>query len=161
MEYVLASDEMTTELIADGCHLAPDLLRFALRMMGVERVALVSDSSRAMDTPVGEYYFGPTDGGERFYHDGAVGVTLDRKGLASSAKGLDFMVRQMHDLAGTDWSAAVRMASLTPATIIGVDQQLGSLEVGKQADIVLFDADVQIRRVFLEGIEADLSLSVQ
>lgn len=161
MEYVLASDEMTTELIADGCHLASDLLRFALRMMGVERVALVSDSSRAMDMPAGEYLFGPTDGGERFYHDGAVGLTLDGNGLASSAKGLDFMVRQMHDHAKTDWATAVRMASLTPATIIGINQKLGSLEVGKQADIILFDAGVRIRRVFLDGIEADLKLPTE
>jgi N-acetylglucosamine-6-phosphate deacetylase len=93
MEFVLANDVMTTELIADGRHLSPELLRFTLKMLGVERVALVTDCSRALDMPPGEYLFGPADGGgEVFHNDGSVGLAADGKSLASSVRGMDFMV---------------------------------------------------------------------
>lgn len=155
LEYVLASDEMTTELIADGRHLSPELLRFPLRMLGVDRVALVTDCSRALDMPPGEYLFGPNDGGgEVFYSDGSVGLTLDRSGLASSVRGMDFMIRQMVTAAGVALHTAVRMASLTPAKILGLDRELGSLEPGKLADLVLLDDDLRVRRVWVGGVEA-------
>lgn len=155
-EFALASDDVTTELIADGRHLSPDLMRFALRMMGVDRVALVSDASRAVDVPVGNYTFGPLDIGTPFYNDGEVGLTPDRKGLASSVRGQDFMVRQMVKGAGIDVATAVRMATLTPAKILGLQADLGSVEPGKRADLILLDDDLRVQRVFLDGVEARL-----
>ena len=151
MEFVLATEAVTTEVIADGRHLAPDLLRFALAMKGADRLALVTDCSRALDMPPGEYTFGPVDGGETFYSDGTVGLTVDRKGLASSVRGMDFMVRHLHQSAGVDLPTAVRMASLTPAKILGLDDTVGSLAVGKKADVVLLDNDLRVREVFFEG----------
>jgi N-acetylglucosamine-6-phosphate deacetylase len=150
-EFVLATPEMTTEVIADGRHLAPELLAFTLKMKGADKVALVTDSSRAMDMPPGEYLFGPRDGGEPFYHDGEVGLTLDGNGLASGARGLDHMVRHMHTAVGVDLPTAVRMASLTPARILGADREVGSLEVGKRADVVLLDGDLSVREVLVDG----------
>ncbi|QOV88262.1 N-acetylglucosamine-6-phosphate deacetylase [Humisphaera borealis] len=155
LEYVLASDDMTTELIADGRHLSPELLRFPLKMLGVERVALVTDCSRALDMPPGNYVFGPTDGGgEDFYSDGSVGVTLDRKGLASSVRGMDFMIRQMVREAGIDLPVAVQMASLTPARILGLEGDIGSLAPGKFADLVMLDSELNVQRVWVQGVEA-------
>jgi len=153
-EFVLATAEMTTEMIADGRHLAPELLSFTLKMKGAQKVALVTDSSRAMDMPPGDYLFGPSDGGEPFYHDGEVGLTLDRSGLASGARGMDHMVRHMHQKIGVDLSTAVRMASLTPATILGLEKEIGSIEVGKAADLVLLDAELQVRGVYVNGCQA-------
>jgi N-acetylglucosamine-6-phosphate deacetylase len=150
-EFVLATPEMTTEVIADGRHLAPDLLAFTLKMKGADNVALVTDSSRAMDMPPGEYLFGPLDGGEPFYHDGEVGLTLDGNGLASGARGMDHMVRHMHRVVGIDLPTAVRMASLTPARILGMERDVGSLEVGKRADVVLLDKGLAVRRVLVDG----------
>ena len=155
LEYVLASDDMTTELIADGRHLSPELLRFPLKMLGAQRVALVTDCSRALDMPPDTYIFGPNDGGgEAFYSDGAVGLTLDRKGLASSVRGMDFMIRQMVQGAGVDLETAVRMASLTPAKVLGVEADIGSLTPGKFADLVMLDADLSVQRVWVDGVEA-------
>lgn len=151
MEFVLAHRDVTTEVIADGRHLAPELLRFALTMKGVDHVALVTDCSRALDEPAGEYRFGPADGGEPFYSDGAVGLTTDRTSLASSVRGMDFMVRHMHQVVGVDLPTAVRMASLTPAKIVGLDGEIGSLEVGKRAEIVLLDAGLRVAAVFVDG----------
>jgi N-acetylglucosamine-6-phosphate deacetylase len=153
LEFTLASDEMTTELIADGRHLSPELMRFALRMMGVDRVALVSDASRAVDVPVGDYTFGPRDGGTPFYNDGEVGLAPDRSGLASSVRGQDFMVRHMVKGAAVDVATAVRMASLTPAKVLGLDADLGSIAVGKRGDFLLLDDDLRVGRVFVEGKE--------
>ncbi|MDB5296573.1 MAG: nagA 3 [Phycisphaerales bacterium] len=158
MEFVLATDTMTTELIADGRHLSPDLLRFTLKMLGVERVALVTDCSRALDMPPGEYLFGPADGGgEVFYNDGSVGLARDGTGLASSVRGMDFMVGHMVHATGVDVPTAVRMASLTPATVLGLDREIGSLEPGKWADLVLLDEAMAVRRVWVDGREATLA----
>lgn len=156
-EFVLATDDMTTEVIADGRHLAPDLLRFVVRAKGVERTALVTDCSRALDQPAGEYTFGPLDGGERFFSDGGVGLMPDSTDLASSVRGMDFMVRHMHQVVGLDLPAAIRMASLTPAAILGVDRDVGSLEAGKRADLLLLDQDLAVRKVFVGGEEVRLA----
>jgi N-acetylglucosamine-6-phosphate deacetylase len=151
MEFVLATADMTTELIADGRHLAPELLRFVLAMKGPDRTALVTDCMRALDLPPGDYVFGPTDGGETVYSDGSVGLMPDRTGLASSVRGMDFMVRHVHQAAGIDLPTAVRMASLTPAKILGLDGEIGSLEAGKRADILLLDKDLQVNAVWVGG----------
>ncbi len=150
-EFVLGTDLMTTEVIADGCHLAPELLRFVVRMLGPDRTALVTDSNRALDMPPGEYVFGPIDGGVTIVSDGEVGWTADRSALASSVRGMDFMVRHMHQVVGIDLPTAIRMATLTPARILGLDHELGSLTVGKRADLLLLDQDLCVRRVWLGG----------
>ena len=150
-EFVLATEQMTTEVIADGCHLAPELLRFVVRMLGPERTALVTDCNRALDMPPGEYVFGPNDGGVTIVSDGEVGWTADRSALASSVRGMDFMVRQMHQVVGFDLPTAVRMATLTPAWILGLEGEIGSIEVGKRADLVLLDQNLTVQRVWRGG----------
>jgi N-acetylglucosamine-6-phosphate deacetylase len=151
MEFVLATPDMTTEVIADGRHLAPELLRFVLQMKGPDRTALVTDCMRALDLPPGEYLFGPADGGEAVYSDGTVGLMPDRQSLASSVRGMDFMVRHMHQSVGVDLPTAVRMASLTPAKILGLDADIGSLEPGKRADLLLLDDKLNIAAVYVGG----------
>jgi N-acetylglucosamine-6-phosphate deacetylase len=151
LEFVLATADMTTEVIADGRHLSPELLRFVATVKGADRTALVTDCSRALDQPRGMYTFGPLDGGEPFYSDGAVGLLPDSPNLASSVRGMDFMVRHMHQQVGLDLPTAVRMATLTPATIIGLQGELGSLAVGKRADLLFLDAGLEVKRVFVEG----------
>jgi N-acetylglucosamine-6-phosphate deacetylase len=151
LEFVLDTADMTTEVIADGRHLSPELLRFVVKWKGAEKTALVTDCSRALDQPPGTYVFGPADSGETFWSDGAVGLLPDSPNLASSVRGMDFMVRHMHQTVGLSLPAAVRMATLTPATILGLDGEIGSLEAGKRADLVVLDADLAVRRVFVGG----------
>lgn len=150
-EFVLGTDQMTTEVIADGCHLAPELLRFVVRMLGVDRTALVTDSNRALDMPPGEYIFGPQEGGVPIVSDGNVGWTADRSALASSVRGMDFMVRHMCQVIGLNLPAAVRMASLTPARILGLDNDIGSIAVGKRADLLLLDQTLRVAGVWCRG----------
>jgi N-acetylglucosamine-6-phosphate deacetylase len=108
-----------------------------------------------MDMPPGDYTFGPNDGGEPFHHDGDVGLTMDRNGLASGAKGMDHMLRHIHQTIGLDLPTATRMATLTPATILGLEKDIGSLEIGKRADFVLLTPDLQVRQVLVDGHPLD------
>jgi len=151
MEFVLDTADMTTEVIADGRHLSPELLRFVVKWKGADKTALVTDCSRALDQPPGLYIFGPLDGGEPFYSDGGVGLLPNSDNLASSVRGMDFMVRHMHQTVGIDLPTAVRMATLTPATILGMDREIGSLSAGKRADLLVLDADLAVRRVYIAG----------
>ena len=158
MEFVLATRDMSTEVIADGRHLAPELLRFVLAMKGVDCTALVTDCMRALDMPPGEYTFGPTGGGEPIYSDGAVGLMPDKQGLASSVRGMYFMVRNMHQVSGVDLPTALRMASLTPAKILGLDQTIGSLETGKRADLLLLDHELRIAAAWVGGAPCTITV---
>src|SRR5205085_483126 len=86
MEATLYFDELTTEVIADGKHLSPELLRLAYKVKGPDRLALVTDAMRAVDRPDGEYWFGAEGSGERVRKLDGVGVTLDGAALASGAR---------------------------------------------------------------------------
>jgi N-acetylglucosamine-6-phosphate deacetylase len=151
-QFVLAQPEMSTELIADNCHLAPELLEFAWRMKGPRRLLLVTDANRAVDMPPGRYRFGPQENGEWFESDGRVGFQPDGGGLASSVVGLDTMVRNMATLTAAGIVHAVRMASLTPAERIGLASEIGSLEPGKHADVLVLDAALQVKSVYIRGV---------
>jgi N-acetylglucosamine-6-phosphate deacetylase len=149
-QFVLARPEMSTEVIADGCHLAPELLAFAYAMKGARRLLLVTDANRALDRPPGRYRFGPQEDGEWFESDGRVGF-VPGGGLASAVVGMDTMVRNMHRLAGVEIVDAVRMGSLTPAERTGIDGETGSLAPGKRADLLVLGRELTVRQVFAGG----------
>lgn len=151
-QFVLGQPEMSTEVIADGCHLAPELLDFAYRMKGAKRLLLVTDANRALDMPPGRYRFGPQEDGEWFESDGRVGF-VPGGGLASSVVGMDAMVRNMHTLTSAGVVNAVRMGSLTPAERVGMEQQIGSLQPGRHADVLVLDRDLHVKRVYIGGAE--------
>ncbi len=151
-EFVLANADMSTEVIADGCHLAPELLEFAFRMKGAARLLLVTDCNRALDLPPGRYRFGPESGGSWFESDGKVGWAPNGS-LASSIMGMDHMVRHFFKNTSATLPEAVRMASLTPAERTGIARETGSLEPGKQADVLVLGKRLDVRRVFVGGRE--------
>ena len=153
-EFVLMHGEMSTEVIADGCHLAPELLRFALAMKGPERLCLVTDANRALDMPPGEYRFGSAEDGPIFHSDGRVG-RMASGDLASSVVALDTMVRTMARATRAPLPDVIRMASLTPAERSGVARRVGSLETGKLADVLVLDRKFAVKRVFVGGQEFD------
>ena len=156
LEATLYYDELTTEVIADGKHLDAGLLLLALKIKGPDRLALVTDTSRALDMPDGEYLIGPLNGGEPLLKRDDVGMTLDGKALASSCMGMDHMVRTFQKMTGRPLWEVIRMASLTPARIAGRDRDIGSLAVGKLADVLILSSDLAVERVFVEGKELSL-----
>lgn len=158
LEFVLGTQDMSTEVIADGCHLAPELLDFAFRMKGADRLCLVTDCNRALDMPPGTYRFGSHEDGSWFESDGKVGWAPGRTSLASSIVGMDHMVRQMMGDTTATLPEVVRMASLTPAERTGIAAKTGSIEKGKRADFVLLSRKLMVKRVFIGGEEFSLKL---
>jgi N-acetylglucosamine-6-phosphate deacetylase len=152
MEATLFFDELTTEIIADGKHLAPELLRLAAKVKGPDRLALVTDANRALDMPDGEYIFGPQDGGEPMQKRDGVGLTLNGLGLASGVMGLDHAVRVMHAATHLPLYEVIRMVTLTPARIAGFEDDIGSLDSGKRADFVVLDQNLQVQAVYRDGM---------
>ena len=148
LEATLASDGLSAEVIADGKHLPATLLRLAWRALGPDRLCLVSDATSGAGLPDGARF--PM--GEMTYEvaDG-VGMMLDRSGFAGSTTFLDGMLRVMTEQVGVPLAEAVRMASLTPARVIGSDARKGSLEAGKDADLALFEPDLTPRCTVIDG----------
>src|SRR5262249_50726766 len=116
-----------------------------------EKLALVSDCSRALDMPDGPYVIGPLDGGEPIQKADGVGLMPSGKALASSVVGLDHCVKTFQQLTGVRLDVAVRMASLTPARIAGWDHEIGSIVPGKRADLVVMDRELNVRQVYRDG----------
>jgi N-acetylglucosamine-6-phosphate deacetylase len=152
-QFVLMQPEMSTEVIADGCHLSPELLMFVFKMKGVTRLCLVTDSSRALGMPPGEYCLGPEESAALFTSNGRVGYQPDNACLASTVVGMDVMVKNMSHMSGATLCDTIRMASLTPAERVGMEREIGSLEIGKRADVLVLDRSLAIQRVFIGGEE--------
>jgi N-acetylglucosamine-6-phosphate deacetylase len=151
-QFVLAHPEMSTEVIADGCHLSAELLEFAYRFKGAERLCLVTDANRALGMPAGRYRFGPVETGAWFESDGRVGF-VPGQGLASSVVGMDTMVRTMKAATPASLPEVIRMASLTPAERVGISRETGSLESGKRADVLVLSRSLRVQRVMIGGQE--------
>jgi N-acetylglucosamine-6-phosphate deacetylase len=151
MEATLFFDDLTTEVIADGKHLAPELLLLAFKIKGPDRLALCTDCNRALDMPDGAYIFGPKDGGEPIQRKDNVGIMPDGKSLASAVVGMIECVRTFHRLTSVPLVDVVRMASLTPARIAGADADLGSIAVGKRADLLVLDRELNVKQVYVDG----------
>src|SRR5262249_10198410 len=94
---------------------------------------------------------GPSEGGERFLRRDGVGVMPDGKALASGVMGLDHAVRTFHRLTGVPLAEVVRMASLTPARIAGWGAEIGSIEPGKRADLLVLSPGLDVEEVYIDG----------
>jgi N-acetylglucosamine-6-phosphate deacetylase len=124
----------TVEVIADGIHLHPAILKLVVACRGPHDVALITDAVAAAGLPDGEYEFV-----ERKVRVTGGSVRLANGTLAGSALTLDRAVRNMVTLAGMEWADAIRMATLTPAEITGVANRKGKVAPGMDADLVVLD----------------------
>jgi N-acetylglucosamine-6-phosphate deacetylase len=143
---VLSDDRVICELIADGIHLHPSVLQLVLKAKGPDRIALVSDSVAFNGMPEGKY---PYRNQHAIVRDGE--IRLEDGRLAGSCLNLNRAVRNMVRLAGAGLCEAVRMAALVPARIAGMEKTKGSIAVGKDADLAVFDEEVAVKAVFLKG----------
>lgn len=144
-------DNMTAEIIADGVHLPKPLLQFAYKFKGPDKVALCTDAIRGAGTSAGETMLGSKTNGRRVIIEDGVAKLPDRSAFAGSVATTDRLVRTMITLAEVPLTDAVRMMTLTPARIIGVDRYKGSIEVGKDADLVIFDDRISINTTVVRG----------
>jgi N-acetylglucosamine-6-phosphate deacetylase len=143
---LLADRRATVEVIADGIHLHPATLSLVVAARGPRDVALVTDAVTAAGLPDGTHSFG---GRTVVLKDGA--VRLPDGTLAGSALTLDRAVRNMVTLVGVGWSDAIRMATLTPASIAGVADRKGCIQPGADADLVALNEQGVIQRVWTRG----------
>ena len=150
VETVLERDEISTELIADGRHLPPELLRLTVKAKGVDRVCLVTDAMRGAGMPDGFYTFGPKHGQKTQVKNGEA-LMLNLSSFASSVVTMDVMVRNAVNLMGLTRREAIAMATINPARLLKVANRKGSLEAGKDADCVVLDRDFQVDRTVIAG----------
>ncbi len=145
-EFALYDPDMYAELIVDesAIHVVPDLLKLFIKVKGVERICLISDH-----TTCGEVKFkNNAEAGIWYGSD----LNYDDQGmLAGSLMTLDNGVRNVMTHTGYGLCHAIRMATLTPARLLGIDNRVGSLAPGKTANLILIDDMVHIKKVFLEG----------
>lgn len=151
IESAFLTDEMTVEVIADGIHIPPDLLNLVYKIKGPSRTVLVTDSMRAAGMGEGPSILGSLkDGMEVIVEDG-VAKLPDRKAFAGSVATADRLVRTMVRSAGVPLVDAIRMITSTPAKIMGIADKKGSLAAGKNADVVIFDSDINILTTIIKG----------
>ena len=143
---VLTCDQLTAELIADGFHVHPVAMDVLIRCKGPERVALITDSVRYQGLPDGDYGRVVKKGGivRLKGYDSSVDNTM-----AGSVWPMNHNVANVARLVGL--RKAVQMASLTPATIAGCADKKGSIEPGKDADLIVIDDQVRIHMTIMGG----------
>ncbi|MDE6715535.1 MAG: N-acetylglucosamine-6-phosphate deacetylase [Muribaculaceae bacterium] len=147
VEAVYLIDGISVEMIADGIHVPVPILKLIHKIKGVERTALVTDAlaCAASDSNTA---FDP-----RVIIEDGVCKLADRSALAVSIANIDRLIRTTVNMAGIPLEDAARMASETPARIMGVYDRKGSIQKGKDADIIIFDKDLNLTNVIAMGKE--------
>lgn len=140
------NSEITCELIADKIHVHPELFRFLIKAVGENRICLITDSMRAGCMKDGCYDLG---GQSVIVKDGS--ARLSDGQLAGSVLTLNLAVKNFFESTDYPLNKIVNMVSINPAKVIGFENQKGSIEKGKDADIILFDKEISIKSVFIEG----------
>lgn len=151
IESAFIIDEMDVEIIADGVHLPPPLLKLVYKIKGAERIALITDAMRAAGMPPGKSILGNIHSGLPVIVEDDVAKLPDRSSFAGSVATADRLVRNMIFLADVPLTDAVRMMTSTPARILGVSDRKGSLAKGKDADMVIFDDKIKIETTIIKG----------
>lgn len=153
--------DMDVEIIADGVHLPAPLLKLIYKIKGADKTALITDAMRAAGMPEGESVLGPLKTGLKVIVEDGVAKLPDRTSFAGSIATADRLVRTMIQKGDVSLLEAVRMITVTPARIMGVENSKGSLVTGKDADIVIFDDQIEINKTIIGGrivYDADLQL---
>ena len=145
VESVYLMDGMTVEVIADGRHLPPTILRLVYKLKGVERTCLVTD---ALSCSANE---GKPLSDPRIIIEDGVCKLADHSSLVGSIATMDVLVRTMVQKADIPLADAIRMVSETPARLMGVSDRTGSLRKGKDADVVILDRKLNVRAVWSMG----------
>jgi N-acetylglucosamine-6-phosphate deacetylase len=144
---LLTDQRATTEIIADGIHVHPAVIKLVLAARSFRDVALITDAVGPAGLPEGEYEF---VGRKVTVRDGA--VRLENGSLAGSILTLDQAVRNIVSFGVASWSEAISMATLVPATIAGVAQHKGRIAPGVDADLLALDEHGCVQRTWVRGL---------
>lgn len=149
-EYALTDDRLTAEMIADNKHIPPELAKMIIRLKGVDKVCVVSDCLRCAGMPNdGKLYrLGNGETAQLVRVNNGVATLADGSKFAGSITSVRQMVKNLI-AAGISICEAVRMGTETPARIIGEDDEIGTVEVGKRADLCVLRKDFEIEKIIL------------
>lgn len=143
---LLESNRVTAQIICDGRHVNPDVIRWTYGQIGGDRCVCITDGMEAMGLPEGRYRYNgveyETKNGSAYYLNGT---------LIGTALPLAQMALNFHRFTGCDLQTAVNAGTLNPARVLGIEEHKGSLEPGKDADIVIFDKDDSVWATLVEG----------
>lgn len=142
----LIDERVSCEMICDGIHLHPAAMQMVVKMKGRDKVILISDAMMACGLSDGEY----TLGWQKVIVRNRAARLSDGT-LAGSTLTLDRAIYNMVHMVGVPLPDAVRMATLNPARAIGLSATKGSIEIGKDADLVIFDDNITVKRVIING----------
>lgn len=151
IESAFLIDEMDVEIIGDGIHVPPPLLKLVYKIKGADRIALITDAMRAAGMPEGDSILGNKETGLKVIVEKGVAKMADRSSFAGSVATTDRLVRTMVQMADIPLIDAVKMITKTPATIMGVEKTKGTLTEGKDADVLIFDENINIKITMVNG----------
>jgi len=143
---IMGSDEITAELIMDLIHVHPGAAKVLVRCLGSDRIVLITDAMEAAGLPDGKYHL---LGAKVTVLNGK--ATQEDGTIAGSSAVLNQCVRNMHKEVGVSFSDAIKMATLNPACVIGENSRRGSIQVGKRADLIVIDHDLNVYLTIVNG----------
>lgn len=144
-------DALDVEIIADGIHLPAPLLKLIYKIKGADHTALITDAMRGAGMPEGESILGNINNGIKVILEGGVAKMPDRSSFAGSVALADRLVRTMIKMAEVPLLDAIKMITATPARIMKLNDKIGSLKKGMDADILIFNHDIEMESIFIKG----------
>ncbi len=143
---IFESDQVTAQLICDGRHVSPDILRWTYRQLGPDRCICITDGMEAVGQPEGRYLYNGVEyevkNGTAYYLNGT---------LIGTALPLAQMALNFHRYTDCTLKTAIHAGTLNPARVLGIEEKKGTLEPGKDADIVVFDRDDSVWATLVSG----------
>ena len=143
---IFENDDVTVQLISDGNHVSPEIINWTAEQIGTDRIITITDGMQGTGLPDGQYIYNGKEyeskGGTAYYLDGTIiGSTL---GLAQH-------VMNFWKFTGCKFAEAVHTGTLNPARLLGLDHRKGTIDPGKDADLVILDADLQVKNTIIAG----------
>lgn len=144
-------DDLYLEVIADGKHLPKELLQLIYKVKGSDRICLVTDSMRAAGMPDGESILGNKESGMKVIVEDEVAKLVDRSAFAGSVATTNRLVRTFYNATNASLYEVIKMMTINPAKLLKIDKAKGSIAEGKDADLVIFDENIQMGLVMVMG----------
>ena len=144
-------DDLYIELIGDGIHLPPELLKLIFKLKRHDRITVCSDSMRGAGMGAGPSILGSKANGTSVIIEDGIAKMPDRTSFAGSVATGDVLARTLRRIVGLEMDEVSRIVSLRPAGLIGMDCEIGSIAEGKKADLVVCDDNITIKSVFVDG----------
>lgn len=140
-------DELYTEAICDGHHLPDTLIKLIYKNKGSDRMVLITDSMAAAGLGEGRFYLGNPEDDQQVVVKNGVAFMPDMSSFAGSVATSDVLLKTLYKV-GISLTEIIKMMTITPARLLKLEKEIGSIEVNKKADIVIFDKELNVKQVF-------------